>query len=58
MEEPTYVPPAEEQAAFELGEMLGRRQAFGAMAGRCSAADAECRRPGRISLRAPILLFG
>jgi hypothetical protein len=44
MEEPTYVPPAEEQAAFELGEMLGRRQAFGAMAGRCSAADAECLR--------------
>jgi hypothetical protein len=42
MEEPTIVPPADDQAAFELGEMLGRRQAFGAMAGRCSAADAEC----------------
>jgi hypothetical protein len=27
---------------FELGETLGRRRAFGAMAGRCSAADAAC----------------
>ena len=44
MEEATIVPPLEDQAAFELGEMLGRRQAFGRVAGRCSAADAECLR--------------
>ena len=29
---------------FELGEWLGRRQAFGTIAGRCSAAEAECLR--------------
>ena len=29
---------------FELGEILGRRQAFSAIAGRCSAADAACLR--------------
>jgi len=28
----------------QLGEWLGRRQAFAAVAGRCSAADAECMR--------------
>jgi hypothetical protein len=44
MEEVTTVPPVDDQAAFDLGEMLGRRQAFGAIAGRCSAADAECLR--------------
>ncbi len=27
---------------FELGEILGQRRAFGAVAGRCSAADAAC----------------
>jgi hypothetical protein len=30
--------------AFDLGEWLGRRQAFGVIAGRCSAAEAECLR--------------
>ena len=29
---------------FQLGEWLGRRQAFGAIAGGCSAAEAECLR--------------
>jgi len=29
---------------FDLGTWLGRRQAFSAIAGRCSAADAECLR--------------
>jgi hypothetical protein len=27
---------------FDLGQWIGRRQAFGLIAGRCSAADAEC----------------
>jgi hypothetical protein len=33
--------------ALSLGEWLGRKQAFGMMAGRCSAADAECLRQMR-----------
>jgi hypothetical protein len=44
MKEPTTTAPADYTAAFDLGQMLGRRQAFGAIAGRCSAADAECLR--------------
>ncbi len=28
--------------AFELGEIIGQRRAFSAVAGRCSAADAAC----------------
>ena len=44
MDEPKTIPPADDQAAFVLGEMLGRRQTFGTIAGRCSAADAECLR--------------
>jgi hypothetical protein len=28
--------------ALEFGKMIGRRQTFGLMAGKCSAADAEC----------------
>jgi hypothetical protein len=44
MKEPTTTAPAEDTAAFDLGQMLGRRQAFGAIAGRCSAADADCLR--------------
>jgi hypothetical protein len=44
MDEQTVAAPADDRAAFELGEMLGRRQAFGTIAGRCSAADAECLR--------------
>src|SRR5438034_7327685 len=34
----------EGDAAFDLGEMLGSRRAFSAIAGRCSAADAACLR--------------
>jgi len=30
------------EEAFELGEWLGRKQAFSGMAGRCTAADALC----------------
>jgi hypothetical protein len=29
---------------LDLGTWLGRKQAFGLMAGKCSAADAECLR--------------
>jgi len=32
------------ESAIDLGTWLGRRQAFAAVAGRCSAADAECLR--------------
>jgi hypothetical protein len=32
---------------FQLGNWLGRKQAFAALAGRCSAADAECLRQVR-----------
>ena len=35
---------ADELGSFELGMMLGTRKAFAAVAGRCSAADAECLR--------------
>jgi hypothetical protein len=34
----------ENQPAFELGALVGRRQAFGLIANKCSAADAECLR--------------
>ena len=44
MDESIIAPPVDDQAAFDLGEMLGRRQTFGMMSGRCSAADAECLR--------------
>jgi len=40
-------PPAAGQPAprdLELGQWLGRREAFGLIAGRCSAADIECLR--------------
>jgi hypothetical protein len=43
-EELTATSPAANTAAFDLGKMLGQRQAFGTIAGRCSAADAECLR--------------
>jgi hypothetical protein len=33
-----------EARAFDLARWLGRREAFGSMAGRCSAADVECLR--------------
>jgi len=41
MDEVTNTKPA---ADFELGILLGTRKAFAAVAGRCSAADAECLR--------------
>jgi len=31
-------------AAPNLGQWMGRREALGAMAGRCSAAEIECQR--------------
>lgn len=34
--------PATEQGQFDLGKWIGRREAFGLVAGRCSAADVEC----------------
>ena len=33
-----------ERTVFELGVMMGQRRAFGMVAGRCSAAQAECLR--------------
>ena len=36
-----------EQQVLELGIMLGQRRAFGLVAGRCSAAQAECLRKVR-----------
>jgi hypothetical protein len=36
--------PADDEGEFALGLMLGSRKAFAAVAGRCSAADAECLR--------------
>jgi len=33
--------------AYQLGAWVGRKQAFAALAGRCSAADAECLRQDR-----------
>ena len=30
--------------AYELGQWMGRKQAFSGLAGRCSATDAECLR--------------
>src|SRR5260370_22516589 len=33
---------ADQEALLELGSWLGRRQAFGLVANRCTAADAEC----------------
>jgi hypothetical protein len=36
--------PAADAGEFALGVMLGSRKAFAAVAGRCSAADAECLR--------------
>ena len=34
----------DDAGAFELGMMLGSRKAFASLAGRCSAADADCLR--------------
>src|SRR6266853_3953766 len=37
----------DEQQVLELGIMLGQRRVFGMLAGRCSAAQAECLRQVR-----------
>jgi hypothetical protein len=37
-------PPVEQTDPFDLGNWLGRWQAFGLVAGRCSSADIECLR--------------
>ena len=42
MEELQKTSSAEDSGDFELGVMLGSRRAFSSVAGRCSAADAEC----------------
>ena len=34
---------------YQLGRWMGRKQAFASLAGRCSAADAECLRQARHS---------
>ena len=44
MQETNTVLPAADAGEFTLGVMLGSRKAFAAVAGRCSAADAECLR--------------
>jgi hypothetical protein len=44
MQEVTTTKAVEEACDFELGMMLGTRKAFASVAGRCSAADAECLR--------------
>jgi hypothetical protein len=36
--------PAVDDISFELGQWLGRKQAFGLMAGKTAAADVECMR--------------
>ena len=36
--------PSASMREVELGKLIGRREAFGLIAGRCSAADAECLR--------------
>ena len=38
----TKEPISDEQQVLELGIMLGQRRAFGMIAGRCSAAQADC----------------
>jgi len=44
MEDLKAVLPADDEGDFKLGLMLGSRKAFASVAGRCSAADAECLR--------------
>jgi hypothetical protein len=44
MENTLEVTTADEQKAIELGILLGQQKAFGMVAGRCSAAQAECLR--------------
>ena len=43
------------QAALEFGKWVGRRQAFSQVAGRCSAADAQCLRELRESKRYKVM---
>jgi hypothetical protein len=44
-------PVKEDNPVFELGTWVGRRQAFGLIANKCSAADAECLKQIRESKR-------
>jgi hypothetical protein len=44
MNESVSNPPEGDSGAFDLGILLGQRQAFSLLAGRCSAADADCLR--------------
>jgi hypothetical protein len=44
-------PVKEDNPVFELGTWVGRRQAFGLIANKCSAADAECLKQIRASKR-------
>ncbi len=43
------VNPAAGGESIELGKLLGRREAFGLVAGRCSAAEAACIREARVT---------
>src|SRR5260370_3116284 len=42
---------SDENAMLDLGKLLGKREALGAVAGRCSAAEAACLREIRESKR-------
>jgi len=44
MEDLKTTSPADDAGEFNLGMILGTRRAFATVAGRCSAADAECLR--------------
>jgi hypothetical protein len=47
----TTMTPTKMDDAFDSGTWLGRKQAFAELAGRCSAADAECLRQVRKAKR-------
>ena len=44
MNDSELIPQADAHKALDLGKMLGRREALGVVAGRCSAAEAACLR--------------
>ena len=44
MEDTLKIEMSKTEEFFEIGAFTGRRQAFAALAGMCSAADAECLR--------------
>jgi hypothetical protein len=41
MKNPLSKEPAEAAGSFEFGAIIGQRQAFGLIAGRCSAAESR-----------------